>query len=337
MITFQNSEVYCMFPNKRLRRLRGSSSLRGLVRETQLSPDDFIFPMFITHGKNIKREISPMPGIFQFSVDLLEEEIIELLEIGIKGVLLFGIPSVKDELGTDAYSDNGIIQQAIKKIRSISQELIIISDICLCEYTDHGHCGVLEKSTVDNDKTLSLLSEMALSHVCAGSDMVAPSAMMDGQVKSIRSALDEAKMISTPIMSYSAKYASSFYGPFRVAAESEPQFGDRKNYQMDPGNIREAMLEISQDIEEGADIVMIKPALAFLDVIAKARNSFDLPIAAFNVSGEYSMLKAASQNNWINGQNVTIELLTGIKRSGADLIISYHSKEVVKWLNEKFS
>lgn len=326
-----------MFPNKRLRRLRGSSSLRGLVRETQLSPDDFIFPMFVTHGENIKREISPMPGIFQFSVDLLEEEIIELLEIGIKGVLLFGIPSVKDALGTDAYSDNGIIQQAIKKIKSISQELLVITDICLCAYTDHGHCGVLENSIVDNDKTLRLLSEMTLSHVYAGSDMVAPSAMMDGQVKSIRSALNKAKMFSTPIMSYSAKYASSFYGPFRVAAESEPQFGDRKNYQMDPGNIREAMLEISQDIEEGADIVMIKPALAFLDVIAKARNSFDLPIAAFNVSGEYSMLKAASQNNWINGQNVTIELLTGIKRSGADLIISYHSKEVVTWLNEKFS
>ena len=326
-----------MFPNKRLRRLRGSSSLRDLVRETQLSPDDFIFPIFITHGKNIKREISPMPGIFQFSVDLLEEEITELLEIGIKGVLLFGIPSVKDELGTDAYSDNGIIQQAIKKIRSVSQQLIIISDICLCEYTNHGHCGVLENFTVDNDKTLSLLSEMALSHAAVGSDIIAPSAMMDGQVKSIRSALDTANMHSTPIMSYSAKYASSFYGPFRVAAESEPKFGDRKSYQMDPGNIREAMLEISQDIEEGADIVMIKPALAFLDVIAKVRNTFDLPIAAFNTSGEYSMLKAASQNNWINGPNVMKELLTSIKRSGSDLIISYHSKEIIKLLNEKYS
>ena len=326
-----------MFPNKRLRRLRGSSSLRDLVRETQLSPDDFIFPIFITHGKNIKREISPMPGIFQFSVDLLEEEITELLEIGIKGVLLFGIPSVKDELGTDAYSDNGIIQQAIKKIRSVSQQLIIISDICLCEDTNHGHCGVLENFTVDNDKTLSLLSEMALSHAAVGSDIIAPSAMMDGQVKSIRSALDNANMHSTPIMSYSAKYASSFYGPFRVAAESEPKFGDRKSYQMDPGNIREAMLEISQDIEEGADIVMIKPALAFLDVIAKVRNTFDLPIAAFNTSGEYSMLKAASQNNWINGPNVMKELLTSIKRSGSDLIISYHSKEIIKLLNEKYS
>ena len=326
-----------MFPNKRLRRLRGSSSLRDLVRETQLSPDDFIFPIFITHGKNIKREISPMPGIFQFSVDLLEEEITELLEIGIKGVLLFGIPSVKDELGTDAYSDNGIIQQAIKKIRSVSQQLIIISDICLCEYTNNVHCGVLENFTVDNDKTLSLLSEMALSHAAVGSDIIAPSAMMDGQVKSIRSALDNANMHSTPIMSYSAKYASSFYGPFRVAAESEPKFGDRKSYQMDPGNIREAMLEISQDIEEGADIVMIKPALAFLDVIAKVRNTFDLPIAAFNTSGEYSMLKAASQNNWINGPNVMKELLTSIKRSGSDLIISYHSKEIIKLLNEKYS
>ena len=323
-----------MFPNKRLRRLRGSSSLRDLVRETQLSPDDFIFPIFITHGKNIKREISPMPGIFQFSVDLLEEEITELLEIGIKGVLLFGIPSVKDELGTDAYSDNGIIQQAIKKIRSVSQQLIIISDICLCEYTNHGHCGVLENFTVDNDKTLSLLSEMALSHAAVGSDIIAPSAMMDGQVASLRLALDDSGHETTSIMSYSAKYASSFYGPFRVAAESAPQEGDRRGYQMDPPNSRQALLEIEQDIAEGADIVMVKPALAYLDVIATAREQFISPLAAYNVSGEYLMAKLASETEWFDGQRIITEIITGIKRAGADIIISYHAKEVSKWLIE---
>ena len=320
------------FPRVRLRRLRGSAALRGLVRETRLSASDFIYPIFVTHGRDVRNEIDPMPGIYQLSLDHLITEVGEVESLGIPAVLLFGIPEKKDAEGTEAYETNGILQEAIRVIKQTTPELMVIGDVCLCEYTDHGHCGVIKNETVDNDKTLELLAKMAVCQADAGVDIVAPSAMMDGQVGAIRAALDSNGYENLPIMAYSAKYASGFYGPFRVAADSTPQFGDRNGYQMDPANVQQAMREIEQDIEEGADIVMVKPALSYLDVIATAKKKFGYPMAAYNVSGEYSMVKAAAENEWIDGQRITMEILTSIKRAGADMIISYHAKEMARWL-----
>ena len=320
------------FTGVRLRRLRESPALRRMVRETQLSISDFVYPMFVTHGRDVRNEIEPMPGIYQLSLDHLMAEVGEVSELGIPAVLLFGIPEKKDALGTEAYEAGGIIQEAIRIIKQTVPDLMVITDVCLCDYTDHGHCGVIVNGKVDNDATLELLARTAVAHAEAGADMVAPSAMMDGQVGAVRRALDSGGYTETPIMAYSAKYASSFYGPFRVAADSAPQFGDRKGYQMDPSSIKQAMREIEQDIDEGADLVMVKPALAFLDVLSAARKTFGHPIAAYNVSGEYSMVKAAAGNEWIDGRRVTTEILTSIKRAGADVIISYHAKEIARWL-----
>ena len=320
------------YPKTRLRRLRGSSSLRDMARETRLSTSDFIYPLFVTHGRYVQAEIDPMPGMFQLSLDRLLLEIGAVVELGIPAVLLFGIPRRKDAMGAEAYEPNGIVQEAVRVIKQTAPEVLVITDVCLCQYTDHGHCGVLSDGVVDNDRSLELLARAAVCQAEAGADMVAPSAMMDGQVLAIREALDAGGFLETPIMAYSAKYASAFYGPFRTAAESAPQSGDRSAYQMDSPNVREALREIGQDIAEGADVVMVKPALAYLDVIARARQAFTAPIAAYNVSGEYAMVKAAAQNEWIDGRRVTIEILTAIKRAGADLIISYHSKEIAEWL-----
>ena len=321
-----------VFPTTRMRRLRQNSGLKAMAQETRLSTSDFIYPMFVVHGRDTKVEVPPMPGIYQMSLDHLVHEIGELYELGIHSVMLFGIPAYKDERGTDAYSPTGIIQGAIEAIKQTAPEMTVIGDVCLCEFTSHGHCGVIKDDGVDNDATLDLLGQMAVRQAEAGADMVAPSAMMDGQVAAIRNALDEADFPNVPIMAYSAKYASGFYGPFRVAADSTPQFGDRTGYQMDPANIREAMREIALDIEEGADMVMVKPALAYLDVLRAAREQFATPVAAYNVSGEYSMVKAAAENEWIDGRRITMEILTGIKRAGADIILSYHAKEVAQWL-----
>ncbi len=320
------------FPRVRLRRLRESAGLRGLARETRLSASDFIYPIFVTHGRDVRNEIDPMPGIYQLSLDHLITEVGEVESLGIPAVLLFGIPEKKDAEGTEAYETNGILQEAIRVIKQTAPELLVIGDVCLCEYTDHGHCGVIENETVDNDRTLELLARMAVCQAEAGVDIVAPSAMMDGQVGALRDALDSNGYDNLPIMAYSAKYASGFYGPFRVAADSTPQFGDRNGYQMDPANVQQAMREIEQDIEEGADIVMVKPALSYLDVIATAKKKFGYPLAAYNVSGEYAMVKAAAENEWIDGQRITMEILTSIKRAGADMIISYHAKEMARWL-----
>jgi porphobilinogen synthase len=321
------------FPSMRPRRLRGVPILREMVQETRLSARDFVYPLFVTHGRNVQVEIAPMPGIYQLSLDRLLPEIATVVDLGIPAVLLFGIPRSKDAEGSEAYDANGIIQEAVRVIKQAAPELLVITDVCLCDYTDHGHCGIINDGAVDNDRSLDLLARTALCQAEAGSDMVAPSAMMDGQVAAIRSALDGASYTDTPIMSYSAKYASAFYGPFRVAAGSTPEFGDRKGYQIDPPNGNEALREIEMDIAEGADIVMVKPALAYLDVISRAKQAFTTPVAAYNVSGEYAMVKAASQNEWIDGKRATIEILTSIKRAGADLIISYHSKDIAEWLS----
>ena len=322
------------FPHVRLRRLRELAPLRVLSQETRLSASDFIYPMFVTHGRDVQVPIEPMPGCYQFSLDHLLAEVTEVAELGIPGVLLFGIPQHKDPWAHEAYDEQGIIQEAIRVIKQAVPDLLVITDVCLCEYTDHGHCGVIEDGRVDNDKTLELLARTALSHVLAGADVVAPSAMMDGQVRAIRTILDDNKFENVPIIAYAAKYASSFYGPFRVAAESAPQFGDRRGYQMDPSNWRMAMREIETDIEEGADIVMVKPALAYLDVIARAKERYNHPIAAYNVSGEFSMVKAAAANGWVDEDRITMEILTAIKRAGSDIILSYHAKDVARWLKE---
>lgn len=322
------------FPELRLRRLRELEPLRTLTRETRLSPSSFVYPLFVCHGSGVRQVIEPMPGCYQLSPDRLPEEVAEVVELGIPAVLLFGLPSGKDPVGSEAYDPEGIIQEAVRVIKGAAPRLLVITDVCLCEYTDHGHCGVIENGRVDNDRTLELLARTALSHVQAGADLVAPSAMMDGQVRAIRQALDRAGELNVPIMAYAAKYASAFFGPFRVAADSAPQFGDRRAYQMDTANWRMAMREIESDIAEGADIVMVKPALAYLDVISQARQRFQHPLAAYNVSGEYSMVKAAARQGWIDEKSVTLELLTAIKRAGADIIISYHAKEVARWLRE---
>ncbi|TAN45105.1 MAG: porphobilinogen synthase [Nitrospirae bacterium] len=322
-----------MFPVNRYRRLRKNDTIRRMVRETSLSADDFIYPLFVTFGKGVRKPISSMPGCFQESIDEAVKNAKESYALGIPSIILFGIPEHKDELGTGAYDENGVVQNAIKAIKDAVPDLYVITDVCMCEYTNHGHCGVIEKGEVENDKTLRLLAMEAVSHAKAGADMVAPSDMMDGRVGAIRGALDENGFGGIPIMAYAAKYASGFYGPFREAAESTPQFGDRRSYQMDPANRREALREISLDIQEGADVVMVKPALSYLDIIADARASFAIPLAAYNVSGEYSMVKAAEQLGWIDGKRVMIEILTSIRRAGADLILTYHAKEAAEIIN----
>jgi len=320
-------------PFPRFRRLRRSEGLRGLVRETRLSPADFVYPLFVAHGRGLRREIESMPGQYHLSPDGLAREAEELRALGIPAVLLFGLPAAKDEEGSEAYADDGIVQEAVRALKQAAPELVVITDVCLCEYTSHGHCGVVVDGEVDNDRTLELLARTAFSHACAGADMVAPSDMMDGRVAAIRRALDENGFAHLPIMAYAAKYASAFYGPFRVAADSAPQFGDRRGYQMDPPNVREALREIEADIAEGADIVMVKPALAYLDVLARARQRFDLPLAAYNVSGEYAMVKAADRLGWLDGRRTALEVLTAIKRAGADIIITYHAKEAAAWVS----
>lgn len=320
------------FPQIRMRRLRGSQAIREMVSETHINVGDFIYPLFIVEGRKIKEKISSMPGIDRFSPDMLAPEVKEIASLGIAAVLLFGIPQHKDPSGSQAYAARGVVQQAIRAIKKAAPEMLVVTDVCLCEYTSHGHCGVISGDCILNDQTLPLLAKMALSHVEAGADMVAPSDMMDGRVKAIREALDDKGFSHIPIMAYSAKYASGFYGPFREAADSAPKFGDRRSYQMDPPNAREAMREIELDIDEGADIIMVKPALPYLDVIRMARDRFSLPLAAYNVSGEYSMIKAACQNGWLDEKRVTLEALTSIKRAGADIIITYFAKEAARWI-----
>ena len=323
-----------MFPVHRPRRLRKNEVIRRMVRETRLSPDNFIYPLFATFGKGVRKEVSSMPGCFQESLDKIVKSAKEVYSLGIPSVLLFGIPKHKDEKGTGAYDHKGVVQNAVKAIKDAVPELYVITDVCMCEYTSHGHCGLIEKGDVSNDPTLDLLAKSALSHVKAGADMVAPSDMMDGRVEAIRLALDDEGFPEIPIMSYAAKYASAFYGPFREAAESTPQFGDRRSYQMDPANRREALNEVALDIEEGADIVMVKPALSYLDVISDVRDNFDVPVAAYNVSGEYSLVKAAAKLGWIDEERLMMEVLTSIKRAGADLILTYFAKDATKILNK---
>jgi porphobilinogen synthase len=303
---------------------------RKMIRETDLRPDDLILPLFVRPGKGVKQPISSMPGHYQFSIDLLVKEVEEAQSLGIIGVILFGIPDKKDEMGSEAYREDGIVQRALRQIKEKVDGIVLITDVCLCEYTSHGHCGVVEKGKVLNDPTLELLSRQALSHVRAGADIVAPSDMMDGRIGAIRKNLDDNRFEDVPILAYSAKYASSFYGPFRVAAESAPQFGDRKSYQMDPANGDEALREVRLDIEEGADMVMVKPALPYLDIIYRVKQAFHLPVAAYQVSGEFAMVKGASQLGWIDGDQVMMESLTAIKRAGADLILTYFAKEVAR-------
>ncbi|MFW6074413.1 MAG: porphobilinogen synthase [Chloroflexota bacterium] len=320
---------------RRFRRMRERGALRNMVRETELRSGDFIYPLFVTYGTGVRREVPSMPGVFQLSVDQLAGEAKELLELGIGSVILFGIPEAKDPRGTGAYDHDGIVQRAIREFKRVAPDLVVIGDVCLCEYTDHGHCGVLEGERILNDETIELLARTAVAQADAGVDIVAPSDMMDGRVLRIREALDGAGFENIPIVSYAAKYASAFYGPFRDAAESVPEFGDRRSHQMDPGNVREAMREIEADIEEGADAIMVKPALAYLDVIARARSRFDVPIFAYNVSGEYSLIKAAAQAGWIDERRITLETLTAIKRAGADQIVTYHARQAAAWLREE--
>ena len=321
-----------VFPQLRLRRLRRSAPLRALIRENRVDVGDLIYPMFIAEGRGLKQEITSMPGIFRYSPDQLSREIEEVASLKIPAVLLFGIPEDKDETGSSAYHPEGVIPQAIRAIKKSAPEMLVITDVCLCEYTSHGHCGIVVNGQVDNDRTLPLLAKMAISHVAAGADIVAPSDMMDGRVKAVREVLDEKGFQHIPILSYAAKYASAYYGPFREAAGSVPQFGDRRAYQMDPPNVREALREVEQDIAEGADIIMVKPALAYLDVIRQVRDTFNYPLAAYNVSGEYAMVKAAAQRGWLDEQSVVLETLTAIKRAGADIILTYHAKDAARWL-----
>lgn len=320
------------FPDYRPRRLRRNATLRRMVRETHLRVDDLIYPMFSAFGTNIKKEISSMPGIYQQSIEHIVAEAKEVRDLGIPAVILFGIPETKDAVGSDAYSDSGIIQNTIRAIKAEVPGLLVITDVCLCEYTDHGHCGMIRDGDVDNDSTLELLAREALSHAQAGADIVAPSDMMDGRIAAIRMILDDQGFDHIPIMSYAVKYASSYYGPFREAAESTPGFGDRRSYQMDPANRLEALREANLDVAEAADFLMVKPALAYMDLLRELKNNFDLPLVAYNVSGEYSMIKAAAQKGWIDGDGVMMETLLGMKRAGADLIITYHAKEAARLL-----
>jgi porphobilinogen synthase len=320
------------YPRTRPRRLRASPALRRMVRETILDPGDFIYPMFVVHGQEVRREITSMPGISQLSVDQAVVEAQEAVALGVPSVVLFGIPAVKDALGSENFSDEGIVQQAVGAIKDALPDLVVIVDVCMCEYTDHGHCGIVRDDEIDNDATLEILQRAALSYARAGADVVAPSGMMDGMVGAIRSALDGEGFLNVSILSYAIKYASAFYGPFREAAEGAPQFGDRKTHQMDPANAREAQRELALDIEEGADMVMVKPALPYLDVIRQVRDACHLPVVAYNVSGEYAMIKAAAANGWLDERAVVLELLTGIKRAGADLIFTYHALDAARWL-----
>lgn len=320
---------------QRHRRLRQNAAMRALVKETYLQKEDLIYPLFIIEGENIKNPVSSMPGVFQLSLDNLAAEMDEIVDLGIRAVLLFGIPEEKDAVGTGAFHDHGIVQKATRLIKERHPELLVVADTCLCEFTDHGHCGVIEGEQVLNDPSLDVLARTAVSQAKAGADIIAPSNMMDGFVTAIRAGLDAAGFQHIPIMSYAVKYASSYYGPFREAAEGAPQFGDRKTYQMDPSNRMEAIREATSDVEEGADFLIVKPALAYLDIIRDVKNSFPLPVVAYNVSGEYSMVKAAAQNGWIDEKAVVIETLLGMKRAGSDLIITYHAKDVCRWLEEK--
>ena len=318
------------YPDERPRRLRKSERLRAMVRETTLTPASLIYPLFVTAGNGIRREIPSLPDCYHLSVDQVAREAEVVEKLGIGGVILFGLPSAKDPVGSEGYADDGVVQQAIRAIRSVCKELLVVTDVCLCEYTSHGHCGVVEQGEVQNDPTLELLSRMAVSHAKAGAHVVAPSDMMDGRVGAIRNALDAAGFAGLPILSYAAKYASAFYGPFREAADSAPQFGDRRGYQMDPGNVREALREVRLDVEEGADILMVKPALPYLDVIRAVKESVDRPVAAYNVSGEYAMVKAAAAKGWIDEERMMREILTSIRRAGADVILTYHAKDFAR-------
>jgi porphobilinogen synthase len=320
------------FPTHRPRRLRRSEALRGLVRETRLTTAGLIYPMFVCPGTKVRKEVSSMPGVHQQSVDQIVEECREVEALGLPGVILFGLPEYKDTRGTISSSAQGVVQKAIEGIRKANLKLLVITDVCLCEYTDHGHCGVIENGEVANDATLPILAAQALSHARAGADIVAPSDMMDGRVAAIRESLDEHKFGDIAILAYAAKYCSGFYGPFREAADSAPQFGDRRSYQMDPANAREALKEVALDLEEGADIAMVKPALPYLDVIRQVRDAFDVPVGAYNVSGEYAMVKAAAQKGWLDEKRVVLEILTGIQRAGADIILTYHAKDAAQWL-----
>ncbi|SDZ04930.1 porphobilinogen synthase [Evansella caseinilytica] len=320
---------------KRHRRLRSSAGIRGMVRETHLHKEDLIYPIFVKEGNNIKNEVPSMPGVYQWSLDRLNEELTEIVDLGIASIIVFGVPAAKDDTGTSAYCNEGIVQQGIRQIKAQYPQLTVIADTCLCQFTDHGHCGVIEDGEILNDESLALLVKTAVSQVKAGADIIAPSNMMDGFVAAIRRGLDEAGFHNVPIMSYAVKYASSFYGPFRDAAHSSPQFGDRKTYQMDPANRLEALREARSDVEEGADFLIVKPALAYLDIIRDVKERHPLPIVAYNVSGEYSMVKAAAANGWIDEKSVVLEKLLSMKRAGADLILTYFAKDVVKWLDEK--
>jgi len=320
------------FPTQRPRRLRRSEILRSLVRETRLSTAGFVYPMFVCPGSKVRKEVSSMPGVYQQSVDQIVEECREVAALGISAVILFGLPETKDATGASSLSATGVVQRAVEGIKKAKLNLLVITDVCLCEYTDHGHCGVIENGEVANDATLAILAEQALSHARAGADIVAPSDMMDGRVAAVRKKLDENSFADIAILSYAAKYSSAFYGPFREAAQSSPQFGDRRSYQMDPANVREALKEVALDLEEGADMVMVKPALPYLDVIRAVRERFDVPVGAYNVSGEYAMVKAAAQKGWLDEKRVVLEVLTGIQRAGADIILTYHAKDAAKWL-----
>ena len=324
-----------VFPEYRPRRLRRTETFRAMIRETRLAPEQMIYPLFVLPGKGVREPVSSMPGVFRLSVDQLAAEARDCLALGVRSVLLFGLPEKKDGLGSGAYAKNGIVQQAIRELKNRTPEMSVVTDVCLCEYTDHGHCGCLAGEEVDNDATLELLAKTALSHAQAGADMVAPSDMMDGRVSEIRTALDEENFHNVPIMSYAVKYASAFYGPFRDAAECAPQFGDRRGYQMDPANSREALREATLDVDEGADILMVKPAIAYLDIIARLHDEFDLPVAAYQVSGEYAMIKAAAERGWIDGERVMAESLIAIRRAGADIILTYFAKEMARVLNER--
>ncbi len=318
----------------RPRRLRRSANLRDLVRETELATRDFVYPLFVVHGQDVREEISSMPDVFHLSLDQLKKEIAEISALHLRGVLLFGLPAAKDEWGSEDFADDGIVQEAVRVCKAVNPELIVMTDVCMCQYTSHGHCGIIRDGVIDNDLTLEYLARVAVSHATAGADVVAPSAMMDGQVGAIRAALDTNNFSDVAILAYAAKFASAFYGPFREAADSPPKFGDRRQYQMDPANAREALREVELDLEQGADMIMIKPALAYLDIIRQTRDAFNAPLAAYNVSGEYAMVKAAARNGWLDEKKVTLELLTSIKRAGANFILTYHAKQVARWLAE---
>ena len=321
-----------LFPEYRARRMRQSDAFRRMIRETELSVNDLILPLFAIEGKNVQNPIPSMPGHAQMSVDLLTEKVREAADAGVPAVILFGLPDAKDPLGTRAYAANGIVQKAVRAVKKAAPDMAAITDVCLCQYTDHGHCGMVEKGVIDNDASLDLLAKTALSHAEAGADMVAPSDMMDGRVAEIRALLDDKDYAHVPIMAYSAKYCSSFYGPFREAADSAPQFGDRRTYQMDPANAQEALREATMDVEEGADIIMVKPALPYLDIICRIREEIDLPVAAYNVSGEFAMIKAAAEKGWIDEERVMMETLTAIKRAGADMILTYFAIDAARRL-----